>query len=624
MLLAAIVASSAILSLHWVFGAPFFEEPDENAHADYAFALYTAGHPIRARDGHVATDVHPYTQYLEQVSNFRATRFNPDGRVPPGYGTAAFYRAVDAGKPSVEPHLFDRPQHAVPYVAAAYSFVFYALEAATARTSLAFSGGSLTTAFFAMRILCVGFMAVMLILSFLTMRALHIDRFRALLLTAAIGWFPLFSWHAAYIQPDNLACATMALCLYLSLLISRRGLHPQLLLALGGALALVSIAKPPQLLAVGTAAIAVVATRLPASRKAASRAFIWAALLLPSVALLAISHYYSSSPQLRSLLAAAQSARLGDAFHQSAAAGVAASASELARASWSTFGFGATSAGFWHAFSWLDELIEIGSFQVTFAIHMLIVTVTLLIVALMARRQLLVYRRLYTVARKRSIPSALRVLGGDPVLTSYFIFAVTMIAIDAFTSRVISSNRYWIVVILPAFLCGVWYAPRSLPRARYRTLGNAVLVLLLAFSLVSIPFSWRALERRYYEPVAAGHLHYESTAGIWTPQDNTEVQRAQSLHIHGWAFDSTSGLPESAAYFVVDGRRRVPVDYGLFEAQFVTRMHDDGLARTGFTADIQTAGLPDGDHVAKLFVVDHAKKHTYPTTLEFHFRVHPA
>jgi 4-amino-4-deoxy-L-arabinose transferase-like glycosyltransferase len=624
MLLSAIVVSSAVLSLHWVFRAPFFEEPDENAHADYAFALYTAGHPIRARDGLVATDVHPYTQYLEQVSNFRATRFNPDGRVPPGYGTAAFYRSVDAGKPRVDPHLFERPHHAVPYVAAAYSFVFYGLEAVAAGTSLALTGGSLTTAFFVMRLLCVGFMAAMLVLSFLTMRALHIDRVRALLLTAAVGWFPLFSWHAGYIQPDNLACATIALCLYLSLLISRRGLDLRLLLALGVALAMVSIAKPPQLLAVGAAAFAVVATRLPTSRTPFRSVLIWGALLVPSLALLALSHYYSATPQLRSMLAAAQSARLTDAFHQSVAAGIAASANELARASWSTYGFGATSAGFWHAFSWLDEFIEIGSFQLTFAIHMLIVTITLLIVALMLRRQLLVYRRLYSVARKRSVAGALRILGGDPVLTSYFIFAATMIAIDAFTSRAISSNRYWLVCIVPAFLCGVWYAPRSLPRARYRTLGNAVLALLVAFSLVSIPFSWRALERRYYEPVAAGHVHYESTAGIWTPADNTDVQRGQSLHFHGWAFDSTSGLPESAAYFVIDGSRRVPVTYGLFEAQFVTRMHDDGLARTGFTADIQTAGLPDGDHVAKLFVVDHAKRHTYPTTLELRFRVHSA
>ncbi|HTV74106.1 MAG TPA: DUF2142 domain-containing protein [Candidatus Acidoferrales bacterium] len=620
-LLIAIVLSSAALSLHWVFRTPFFQQPDENAHADYAFTLYTAGHLIRARDGIIGTDVHPYTRYLERVSNFRAIRFNPDGRVPAGYGTAAFYRSVDAAKPRVGPRLFEAPNHPVPYVAAVYPFVFYALAAATATAASWITSGSLTAMFFAMRLLCVALMAAMLLFSYATMRALHLDRVRSLLLTAAIGCFPLVSWHGAYIQPDNLACAAVAACLYVTLRVSRFGLDSRRLVALGYLLALVSITKPPYFVAVGAAAVFVVAARLGHMRGTRRPVLVWGVLLVPSVVMLTLAHYYAQSPSFGSMLAASQSSPISSAFERSMLAGVGASAAELTRAWWSTYGFGATSAGFWHGFSWLDELIEIGSFQLTFTIHMLIVVVTLLIIALMLRRQCLVYGRLLAVARERSISRALSVLAGDPVLNSYLIFAAIMILLDAFTNRALSSNRYWVVFITGAFLCGVWYAPRSLPKGRYGNLGTTVLALLLAFSLVSIPFSWRSLERRYYDPVPPNHVHVETTAGIWSPSGAVDVERGDHVRVQGWAFDSTSGLPEGAAYFVVDERQRVPVTYGLAEPQFAIRMHDDALLASGFSAEIPTAALSQGDHTARLFVLDHARTRTYPTTLQLSFTV---
>ncbi len=92
--LALIIALSVGLSTFWAFRVPIFEEPDESAHFDYAISIATAHKLILARDGIPGTDVHPYTRYLEDATNFRGTRYNPDGRAPQGYGTAALLRGL--------------------------------------------------------------------------------------------------------------------------------------------------------------------------------------------------------------------------------------------------------------------------------------------------------------------------------------------------------------------------------------------------------------------------------------------------------------------------------------------------------------------------------------------------
>src|SRR5271168_4105272 len=69
--LALIIAVSVALSTFWAFRVPIFEEPDESAHFDYAISIATAHRLILAREGVPGTDVHPYTLYLEDTTNFR-------------------------------------------------------------------------------------------------------------------------------------------------------------------------------------------------------------------------------------------------------------------------------------------------------------------------------------------------------------------------------------------------------------------------------------------------------------------------------------------------------------------------------------------------------------------------
>ena len=148
---AAIVAIALGLACVWVFRVPLFQQPDENAHADYAFALFAAHGPIRASTGRPATDVDPVVRYLEGASGFRAMRFSGDGRVPAGYGSAAFDRALDAGAPHPSTVVDPRSDMRVPWVAAQYPYLYYALDALAIGVAGLVGGGSVLAEFFGAR-----------------------------------------------------------------------------------------------------------------------------------------------------------------------------------------------------------------------------------------------------------------------------------------------------------------------------------------------------------------------------------------------------------------------------------------------------------------------------------------
>lgn len=623
MTLVAIVVVSVLLALVWVFRDPFFQQPDENAHADYAFAISTTGHLIRARDGPLQTDVHPYTRRLESVSNFRGIRMNPDGRVPRHYGESAFYREVDAHKPVVDPKLFEQKNHPVPYVAGIYSFVFYGAEAIVARTAAALTGGSITSMLFAMRLFCVALMAAMLLFSFAIMRELHIAPRRALLIVAAVGFFPLVSWHSAYVQQDNFACAISAAVVYAALRVRRLGISLSRLIPLGLILGLAAATKLPYFAATAFSVTSLVAAFFPRRTSPARWAAGFGILLAPSIALIAVSQYFSHTDEFAHRLKLAQSNRIVSAFHSDFWRGLAETGREIARATWSTFGFGDTSAGFWHGFSWYAGTVLIGTFEITFVIHAIIVTGTLATTVLMIYRQWTTYRRLITIWRNGSPRRAFRVWASDPVLNSYFAFVVLLLLSDALSNGALSSNRYWVVFIAPAFLCGTWYAPRVL-QIRYRqTMGNSVLVSILAFCIISVPYSWRALEQRYYIPLPPGHQHYDA-AGIFEPEHQpVVVRRGETLRLHGWALDSKTGLPAHGVMIAIDGRRRFAARYGLEENNFALLLHDDATEHCGFAAAIDTRPLSLGSHTATVFVVTGAGSDINPTRKEVVFVVNP-
>ncbi|MGH7757069.1 MAG: hypothetical protein ACREM8_12415, partial [Vulcanimicrobiaceae bacterium] len=151
--LALIVAGSVAVAALWALRVPFFAVPDEEAHLDYAFALVDLG-GLRPLPGAIpATEVTPQVRDLARIVGHRAMEFNIDARVPPGYGTLAYFRSKAAPEPvggvaDLGPH---RP---FPYVAYAYPIGAYAAFAAAIALTLAI-GHSLVASAFAARFLCV-------------------------------------------------------------------------------------------------------------------------------------------------------------------------------------------------------------------------------------------------------------------------------------------------------------------------------------------------------------------------------------------------------------------------------------------------------------------------------------
>jgi len=188
---AAIIALGLGLALVWVFRMPLFQSPDENAHADYAFTLFTTHAPIRARDMRPATDVHPLVRYLEDASGFRTMRYNQDGRVPAGYGSRSYNRTLDAASPRVPTGFLAQNGGRVPWVARQYGHLYYTLDALAIGIGAMVGGGSALAEFFAARLFNVVLLAITLVLTWLTLVELRLSVFLRLGLLATIAWFPL-------------------------------------------------------------------------------------------------------------------------------------------------------------------------------------------------------------------------------------------------------------------------------------------------------------------------------------------------------------------------------------------------------------------------------------------------
>ena len=147
--LGIVVAFCTVLATIWLIRVPFFEEPDEIAHVDYVFQLFDVGHPFRVTGKSPHGEVAPQTRYIVRAIDYRRMRYNPYARAIAGYGTAAFFRQLDAGAPAPSGHT-PGAGAAIPYLMYSYPPAYYVLEAAALTATYDLSG-SLSDGFIAMR-----------------------------------------------------------------------------------------------------------------------------------------------------------------------------------------------------------------------------------------------------------------------------------------------------------------------------------------------------------------------------------------------------------------------------------------------------------------------------------------
>lgn len=501
--LVALVTLACLLATYWAFLVPIYQAADEYQHLDYVFTLYSHGALLSIRDrpaASVADAAHPYSRYLTTATRAYTLVFHPEVRVPPGYGTPDYYRALDRAAPKVPDGWTPRQN---PTYLTIYPFGYYALAALWLRLLHLFTSG-LVALFFGARLLSVLLLAGSLVLSYAIARELGLPRWWALLLTGIVGFFPLTSFVASYVQPDNLSLALVSLALYLALRVRRAPGRNRLLPLLGLTLGALLVTKYHYALVVALPVVALLVSergRLPRARR--RWGLLALALALPSVLLGAVQVWVMWEPNflgrylVHSRIALAQAAP--GAGSGSLLGTLGALGRGLASAFHDYYLGGQASTSYWGRFGWLDTPLVIGSPAVDQLVKRLVTGGTVVVFGLALCRFGQVASRLARLARRGRAGTAWRLTVANPVLNSHLLFTAFMFAIHLAAPDFGYQGRYWFPLLLPGFLTGSHYAPRVF-RNRQRRVA-VVATILAGLALYCALGSWWAilsLQHRYY------------------------------------------------------------------------------------------------------------------------------
>jgi hypothetical protein len=498
--LAALVAASTGLCLRWVFLVPIYQSPDEPAHLDYALALRQNGGLFRPEGPPrlPLETVHPVTQYLADRTATAAVAFHGDVRMPPGYGTPAFYAALDRERPPLD----DAPLPP-PGLAWVYPYGYYALLAGWLAVWERLDG-SLTSLFFGARLFSVALLAATLLFSYGAARELGHRRRFCLLVTAAMGFLPLTLFVASYVQPDNLSFALVSACFYLSLRVGRRPDHAGLVAALGWALGGLLVTKQHYYLCTVLPASAhAVGAWLRAGIRPGRRTALALALAGPSLALGAV-HWWSVRDAVSYYGPATPPAPL-------------ALLNGLRRAL-TDFSTGATHRSFWGVYGWMDTPLVIHNAATTAAVRLLVrvVTWSLAVLTLMRLRQAL--GTLARLWRRGNHGAAVRLLVSNVPVNSFILFTGLMFVLFAvWANRFGAQGRNWLPLLLPMLLVALRYAPSALRRPSHRAvLACGAFAGLFAYELAGNVYALMTIRDRYYDPSNSRPM-CECRAAEWRP-----------------------------------------------------------------------------------------------------------
>jgi hypothetical protein len=496
--LVAVIASAALLAVVWVFLVPIYQAPDEPMHLDYALALREHGglfwkHHTSWKE--LPGSVHPYTVYLMEATQTNRLIFTPREKVVPEYGTHTYYTAVENAAPRRDAVAIDRPNK--PFVV--YPFGYYGLLALWISLWQQLHDGPVFTVFVA-RLFSVLLLVVSLICVHASARRLHFKPWHALLLTAAIGFFPLTTFVASAVQPDNLSFTLVSLAFYLGLRARDEPASYRRIASLGLALGALAVTKQHFFLCVSLTTGAMLVTRMNGvsgrRRLALALLFLLPPLLSGSV------HLWTTWETTNYYGPPACDAKLSTPYLMHG----------FQRALLDYYS-GKTHDSFWGVFGWMDTPLVIRGKFTTEVVRFVIQLFAWLILGLTVARLEQVASRLLRLGWQGRRALALRLACSDPLLNSYFLFTSFMfyiyIRID---NRFGAQGRNWWPLLLPIFLVGLSWAPRALALKWSRNaLSTVVLSGLLLYSALGSYYGLRTIEKRYYGPdfSARGVTHRE-------------------------------------------------------------------------------------------------------------------
>jgi hypothetical protein len=595
-LMVIVVVAMAVAAM-WMVRVPFMQETDEQAHADYAYALYDGGGWFSAPRGVPEDYVTAQVQYLASVSNFWQLRTFPSARVPAAYGTRPYFDSIDRSAPgSANPRRTVRSL--VPFVAYNYPVGYYVVAAAAMRLAAVIEPQSITATYFAARSLGVLFLGVTLLTSFAILRELQMSTAVSLLVTAAVAMFPLSSWVSGYIQPDTLVWLLATLALYFALRWRAKPFDTGRTALLILTLTLIFFVKTHYALALAVSCWLMVAGFMarPDVRRRTRVATAVAFLAVPMLAYLAATNFtpvgHLSFP--RGLSASISQARPASVFSR-----VERIADTTFLGVIDTYLPGGAFRTFWLSFG---DLITpyLASEAARSRVMAILSFLSLSTLLLMLVRQARVCGALARVARRHG-QVALRLFLGDIVLNVYVVWVALLLAVFVTSSMTVYlEGRYFLPILLPTILLGVRYVPRLFPIPKRKGAATVFAAGWALYSLTMSPVALSAMENRFYGPTT-GKVPTVFARVVFIQRGDTGSglsSMAVTLHadtpltITGLAFsvDKTNSLQGVSA--VLDRRLNLAVHPSNFRSY-------NGTSMLQFSVT-SPAELPVGQHTIEI------------------------
>jgi hypothetical protein len=597
---AAVIALAVLLCAAYALLFPIFQNPDENNHYDYALTLRTAERPIRPSEGPGQDNSHPSVRFLLQRTGGRGLRMDPLAKVPAGYGSRAFYDAIDRSAPHIDVHRFrEGPLSPVPYLAKSYPLGYYGLAALAVAAGERVWGDGIVEQFFAARALSVLLFLATLIFAWLLFGELNVPAPTALILLAFTAFLPMALQTFASVQPDDLVAALIAATLWLSLLALRRGLPAPMVLIVSVLLAALCATKRHYWLAVSLpVAFAFIATGSARSRIARA-----ALLAVPSLAAYLLTQPFLAAPPGGPMLcgpgaAPAPTPWLAGAadFFDSALLG-----GHSLRRFWLAFGWGGEGGG--------HPIVVVNRSFTEFIFALMTagtVAIFLLFLVVLGRN----LRRLVRIAGHRSAAAALALASRNVALNAYLCYAlILLIVIPSLGGAILLQARYW----LP-FLPVIWYSaivlvPRALTPRWALPARTIAIVGIAAVIAAGNAFAPASIAGEYFRgaPDRAARASEEVYAVFKSPAGSTRllapdpVAAGTAVMLRGIVVDLRNAAPASAIALQIDGSRSVPATVRRVPT-FACNSVALALLDTGFDAQLPTAGLAPGRHEARVRV----------------------
>lgn len=377
----------------------------------------------------------------------------------------------------------------------AYPFLYYAVVAVCQRLLGIFGGGP-AFLFLVARLLSVVLLAASLVLIYKVLLELRVRTWRALMLSAIVAFFPLTTFLASSVQPDNLTMFLVLLCSYCALLFRRReSNHFRLSVVLGIALGALLVTKYHIFLFTALAVFATVVTEHIFQRRPVRGLMKQLALLLlPSILLFSVQLWVVwGGDQIT-----------GGNLHGarvSLPAGIKSALMDYYRG-------GPAWVSWWGTFGWMDAPLVIWSPAVQARVHRVLAMLTLLALLMVFARVVQVSVRLFRLAWRKRLRQSLRIAFSNPLLTSYFLFSIFMVLLYALSGNsFFAQGRHWFPYTLSGFVMSLHYAPRVLAREwMRRVVSNLLIAGLLVYCAVGAYYSLKTITDRYYPAVTSNAM----------------------------------------------------------------------------------------------------------------------